>query len=82
METARLKQGQLVLPKAVIESYGWENEVEFLVEVTEEGLLLKPLRLFPTQTIEEVFGCLHYSGPAKSLEEMDRAVAEEAKARR
>lgn len=41
---------------------------------TEEGVLLKPARPFPVATLDELAGCLSYSGPDKSLEEMKQSV--------
>ncbi len=35
-------------------------------------------QLFPVTRPEDVFGCLRYNGPPKSIEEMDAAVLEEA----
>ena len=32
-----------------------------------DGILLKPVEPFPHTSLEEVAGCLKYSGPAKSL---------------
>jgi len=39
-----------------------------------EGILLKPVRLFPETALEEVAGCLNYQGPRRSLAEMETDV--------
>ncbi len=41
---------------------------------TEEGVLLKPAQPAPPATLEELAGCLSYTGPAKSLKEMEQAI--------
>jgi hypothetical protein len=51
------------------------------VEDTAEGVILKSAPLFAPTRIEEVFGALAYDGPTLSLEDMDAAVAAEAKRR-
>ena len=80
MNTTRLSsKGQVILPKALRDARGWRPGVEFEIEEVAEGLLLKPLSPFPRTTIEDVRGCISYSGPRLSIEEMDQAVLEEAK---
>ncbi|HEX2764864.1 MAG TPA: AbrB/MazE/SpoVT family DNA-binding domain-containing protein [Allosphingosinicella sp.] len=74
-------KGQVILPKAVREQRRWDAGTRLTVENTDEGVLLKAAPLFATTEIEEVFGSLRYAGPAKSLEEMDAAVAAEARRR-
>ena len=44
METTRLSsKGQIILPKSIRASHQWEPGVEFAVEDTPEGVLLRPL---------------------------------------
>ncbi|MCJ7797313.1 MAG: hypothetical protein MUQ56_11210 [Thermoleophilia bacterium] len=52
-----------------------EPGVEFSVEDTPDGVLLRPLKPFKATRLEDVFGCAGYTGPAKSIEEMDAGVA-------
>jgi AbrB family looped-hinge helix DNA binding protein len=83
METTRLSsKGQVILPKAVRASHNWTPGVEFAVEDTPEGVLLRPLKPFPATTLEDVLGCAGYGGPARSVEEMDQGIAAAIKARR
>ena len=42
-------------------------------------VVLRPAKPFPPTTIEEVYGCLKYDGPPVTIEEMDEAVACEAR---
>jgi hypothetical protein len=51
------------------------------VEETPEGVLLKPEPLFSPTRIEDVSGSLKYKGKAKSIEEMNAAIAAEVRRR-
>ncbi|MGA2072367.1 MAG: AbrB/MazE/SpoVT family DNA-binding domain-containing protein [Terriglobia bacterium] len=82
METTRLSsKGQIVLPKSVREARSWKPGTEFAVDETSEGILLRPLRPFPPTNISDVFGCLKYKGRAKTLRQMDMAIAKGVRAR-
>jgi AbrB family looped-hinge helix DNA binding protein len=67
-------KGQIVLPKSVRDSHAWGPGTEFAVEETREGILLRPARLFPRTTLDQVVGCLRYKGKAKTLKEMDDGI--------
>jgi hypothetical protein len=54
--------------------YRWQPGDEFLVIDTGHGLLLTPKSPFPETTLEEVVGCISYSGPSHTVEEMDEAI--------
>ena len=75
-------KGQVILPKAIRERRRWGPGTRLIVEDTPEGVLLKPAPLFPPTRPEDVFGILKYSGPPKTLEEMDAAITAEVKRRR
>jgi AbrB family looped-hinge helix DNA binding protein len=82
METTRLSsKGQIVLPKSVRDARSWEPGTEFAVDETPEGILLRPLRPFPPTSIADVFGCLKYKGRAKTLRQMEKAIAKGLRAR-
>ncbi len=53
----------------------------FIVEDTRDGVVLKPEPVFAPTTLDAVFGCLGYDGPAKSVEDMNAAITAEAKRR-
>ena len=74
-------KGQVILPKAIRDQRRWAAGTQLTVENTSEGVLLKPAPVFPAAAVEAVFGSLAYKGAAKTLEEMDAAVAAEAKRR-
>ena len=76
METTRLSsKGQVILPKAVRNARNWEAGTQFAVEVVADGVLLRPLRPFAPADFDEVFGCLKYKGRAKTLGQMEKAIA-------
>ena len=82
METTRLSsKGQVVLPKSVRDARSWKPGAEFAVEEVSEGVLLRPLRPFPSTNFDEVFGCLKYAGRAKTLRQMQKAIARGVRAR-
>ena len=74
-------KGQVILPKAIRERRQWRAGTRLLVEETPDGVLLKPAPLFPPTRPEDVFGMLKYSGPPKTIEEMDAAIDAEIKRR-
>ena len=75
METTRLSnKGQIVIPHKIREQFGWEPGVEFAVEPIEGGVTLKRIEEADPTTIEEVYGCLHYRGPKKSLRDMEEGI--------
>lgn len=79
MQTQLSSKGQIVLPKAVRDSHRWEPGTTFTVEDKKDGVLLRPTTTLARTRLEDVVGCLDYHGPAKTIEEMNAAVMEEAK---
>ena len=74
-------KGQVILPHAIRRKRHWNAGTKLIVEDTPEGVLLKAAPLFPPTRLEDVYGCLKYDGPAKTIEEMDAAIQEEVKRR-
>lgn len=74
-------KGQVILPKAIREQRRWEAGTRLVVEDTDDGVLLKAAPLFAPADVEGVFGSLPWRGKAKSIAEMDAAVAAEARRR-
>lgn len=74
-------KGQVILPKEIRNRRGWSAGTALIVEDTERGVLLKPQSIFPPQRPEDVFGCAKYTGPALSLDDMDKAITAEIKHR-
>jgi AbrB family looped-hinge helix DNA binding protein len=80
MVTTRLSEkGQVVIPRKFRSSHGWEKGVEFVIEETDEGITLKPLKPFEESNIKDVLGCLNYLGRRKTLKDMDAAIEKGAR---
>jgi AbrB family looped-hinge helix DNA binding protein len=76
METTRLSsKGQLILPKPLRDAHHWKPGTEFEIEDRPDGILLRPKKQFPRTELQDVLGCAGYTGKAKSLEEMEEAIA-------
>jgi AbrB family looped-hinge helix DNA binding protein len=74
-------KGQVILPKAIRDQRQWPAGTRLTVEDTPDGVILKPAPVFTPTTIDQVYGILARGGPSLSIEEMDAAVAAEAKRR-
>jgi len=83
METTRLSsKGQVILPKSIRSAHHWEPGVEFMVEDMANGVLLRPVKPFQQTRLEDVIGCTGYKGPARTIEDMDAAIAAAVRAQR
>jgi len=77
MERLRLStKGQIVIPKAIRQRHRWEAGTELILEEHGDTLILRAGKPFAPTRLEDGLGCTGYRGPAKTLEEMDAAVAE------
>ena len=74
-------KGQVILPKVIRRALRWEAGTRLVVENTPEGVLLKPERAFAETRPQDVFGCLAWNGPPKSLSDMQAGVLAEAERR-
>lgn len=74
-------KGQVTLPKAIRDRRHWPAGTELAVEDTPEGVLLKTNPIFAPTRSSDVFGSLRYNGRAKSLADMEKGIAAEAKRR-
>jgi len=82
METTKLSsKGQVILPASIRAANQWKAGVEFAVEDTGDGVLLRLLKPFSATTLDDVAGCARYAGKARTLEEMDKAITAEVKVR-
>lgn len=81
MESTKLSsKGQVIIPKHIRSSYHWETGQELIVIDTGSGILLKPKESFSKSKLSDVAGCLPYTGTAKTIDEMNDAVAKGIKA--
>lgn len=74
-------KGQVILPKAIRQALRWEAGTRLVVENTPQGVLLKPEPAFAETRPQDVFGCLAWDGPPKSLSDMQAGVLAEARRR-
>ena len=74
-------KGQVILPKAIRQTLGWRAGTRLVVENRPEGVLLKPEPAFAETRPEDVFGCLAYDGPPKSVPDMQAGVLAEVRRR-
>lgn len=82
METTILSsKGQVILPAAIRSANHWQAGVQFAVENTADGVLLRPIKSVPATTLDEVIGCTGYKGKPHSLEDMDKAITSEVRSR-
>lgn len=72
-------KGQIIIPKPVRNAHHWKPGQRLEVVETGDGILLKPASPFQPTTLEEVSGCLNYQGKAKTLAEMEAAIAKGVK---
>jgi len=83
MSKTRLSsKGQVIIPKEVRERHGWRPGAELEVEDRGDAVVLRAARAFPRTSVAKVFGCLKYEGPPLTVEQMNAAVAREARKRR
>jgi len=64
-------KGQLIIPASLRAAHHWQEGAEFLVEEVPEGLLLRPRKPFSTTRVSDGLACVGYTGPAKTIDEMD-----------
>lgn len=82
METTKLSsKGQVILPRSVRDAHNWPPGTEFAVETAGDGVLLRPLKSFKPTTLKDVIGSTGYTGKAKSLADMEKAIARGVKER-
>jgi AbrB family looped-hinge helix DNA binding protein len=81
LTTTLSTKGQVILPKAVRDQRRWEAGTRLTVENTDEGVLLKAAALFAPTAIDAVCASLGFEGKALTIEEMDAAIAAEARRR-
>jgi AbrB family looped-hinge helix DNA binding protein len=81
LSTTLSTKGQVILPADIRRRRNWNAGTRLTVEETPDGVLLKPAPLFRPTTPEQVFGCLHYQGKPKTLQDMHEGIAKETRRR-
>jgi AbrB family looped-hinge helix DNA binding protein len=77
-------KGQVILPKAIRDKRHWTAGTELTVEETAEGVLLRPAPTFAPTRFDDVASMLRGRAPVGrtlTIEDMDAAIAAEAKSR-
>ena len=71
IESGITSKGQTTLPKAVREALSVRagDRVRYIIQDGE-------VRILPVRPVSRLFGILRHDGPAATLEDMDRAIAE------
>ena len=80
-QTRLSTKGQLIIPKEVRDRYGWHAGSVLLIEDRGTEVVLKPSVDIPATSLDDLIGCTEYSGPRRSLDEMDAAIARGARNR-
>jgi bifunctional DNA-binding transcriptional regulator/antitoxin component of YhaV-PrlF toxin-antitoxin module len=65
----------VILPKAIRQQRRCDAGTRLVVEDTPEGVLLRPVGLFPAMKPKDVFASLPYAGKPKSLDDMEAGIA-------
>lgn len=81
LTTVLSTKGQVILPKSVRDHRKWTAGAKLVVEETSEGVLLRMAPLFEATRVADVFASLKADGRPRTIEEMDAAVAAEARRR-
>ena len=79
MRTRLSTKGQLIIPKAIRERHDWSPGVELDLEDRGDSVVLRLAKPGPETTFKDLVGCTGYRGPARSLEEMEAAIARGAR---
>lgn len=77
--TVLSSKGQIIIPKPVRDAQHWKPGQRLEVIEAGDGILLKAAESFPETTLADAAGCLPYKGKAKTLAEMEQAIAKGVK---
>ena len=72
-------KGQVILPKAIRDRRQWPSGTRVTVEDTPDGVLLRLNRVFAETSIDQVFASMPFAGAPLSIEDMNTAIAREAR---
>ena len=74
-----LEHGHIVLPEGIRRTHHWNVGQELMILDSGDGVLLQSKPFFEPTTLDDVAGCLHYTGRAKTLDDMNMAIKEGVK---
>ena len=72
-------KGQVVIPKEIRDRHQWTAGEELWIEERNDGILLRSAGRRAKKNLSDLLGIAGYTGPRRSLEDMDAAVAEAAR---
>lgn len=79
MEKVKLSEtGQLELPRSILDMHQWSEGTEFILWDKGNELVMKPVTKFPLSQLESPDTPSVYKGTPLSLEDMEKAIEEEA----
>jgi len=73
--------GAVCLPLSVMAAQGWSAGTLLEIDIVADGIMLRRASIFPPTRPEQVFGCLAYSGPTLTVDQVDDAVIAEIRRR-
>ena len=80
METTKLSsKRQVIIPKRIRDSHHWDTGTELEVIALEGGVFLKPKAPFEITAIDDVAGCLQYTGASRTDEDIQTAMKQAAR---
>jgi AbrB family looped-hinge helix DNA binding protein len=83
--TSLSSKGQVIIPKAMREARHWQAGTRLEVTDTAEGVLLKPVQAQNKAALPQGLAAIRsriaYTGPTRSIQEMNQAVLKEAQRR-
>ncbi len=69
-------KGQVIIPKPLRTAHNWQAGQKLQFIDTPDGILVKSGSAnFKQTSVDQVAGCLQYKGKAKSIAEMNEAIA-------
>jgi antitoxin component of MazEF toxin-antitoxin module len=75
MQTTHLShQRYVIIPQTICDAFHLTIGQELEIELTPQGILLKPKINLAKTNIDDIAGCLTYRGKAKTIEEMNDAI--------
>jgi len=68
-------KGQLIIPKEIRDRHGWQPGTELQVVDRDDHLVVRLAAEVRATSLDDLIGCTGYSGPRRSLEDMEAAIA-------
>jgi AbrB family looped-hinge helix DNA binding protein len=85
ISTQLSSKGQIVIPKALRDARDWAAGTQFVIEPTDEGLLLREVHTEAPIALKQGLALLrarvNYRGPKISVAQMNQAIDAEARRR-